>query len=518
MSPVVPPTSDPSPNEELVAYLDGELAPDESRAVEDRLANDPAYRQQLHELDQAWEALASLPVATVDDSFARTTIELACVAAEEDLSQQRVLDTLEDRSRTRWWVAAGAAALLMGFLMMRVFQSHRLHAELRDLPAIRQADALAVITDIDLLRKLAKAVPVEEFANEQAALNRETEEFAHINSAEYSDRASWIDSLTDLEKASWADRTRAYHESRLAQAERERQRKLTDAISDEPALQRTLVAFGQWLANHSPAEQDRIREVLRDQSVDQKIAEIQRRARQEHREKVWRLSPEDASKLREELLAFAEAKRADLLQGRPLLEPRRLTPNWGEEIMNQLVAKLSDQARAHWKSLHRREQRLQFGRWLREALQPKWGAAELEEFFASDRIPPDERQRLFDLPKAEMTSELESLFLRSCFGSGELQMLLREFGEGQRFPRFGANGDTPNRPGDGPPRLNPNGPPMGAPPGPEGHPRPGYRPQPSNRFDREPPHDPTRPPPHFDAPPPNGPFPPPQPRGNSEPI
>ena len=90
MSSVANPQSDPPNNDELVAYLDGELPPEECRVVEERLATDEEYRQQLRDLDQAWEALNALPAATVDDGFARTTIELACVQAEEDLTQQTV--------------------------------------------------------------------------------------------------------------------------------------------------------------------------------------------------------------------------------------------------------------------------------------------------------------------------------------------------------------------------------------------------------------------------------------------
>src|SRR5258705_11549465 len=87
MSSVTDPQPDPVADE-IVAYLDGELPPQDSRRVESRLATDEAYQQELHELDLAWEALDVLPTPTVDDGLARTTIELACVAAESDLSEQ----------------------------------------------------------------------------------------------------------------------------------------------------------------------------------------------------------------------------------------------------------------------------------------------------------------------------------------------------------------------------------------------------------------------------------------------
>src|SRR6476619_1696451 len=84
MSSVTDPQPDPAADE-IVAYLDGELPPQDCRRVESRLATDEEYRQELHELDRAWEALDVLPAPTVDDAFARTTIELACVAADCEL-------------------------------------------------------------------------------------------------------------------------------------------------------------------------------------------------------------------------------------------------------------------------------------------------------------------------------------------------------------------------------------------------------------------------------------------------
>ena len=90
--------------------------------MEDRLATDDEYRQQLRDLDQAWEALNALPTTAVDDGFARTTIELACVAAEEDLSQRTAQAAAENRGRMRWWIAAGVAAAVIAFVMVRALR------------------------------------------------------------------------------------------------------------------------------------------------------------------------------------------------------------------------------------------------------------------------------------------------------------------------------------------------------------------------------------------------------------
>src|SRR6478609_2746047 len=232
---------DSSNNDELVAYLDGELPPAECRAVEARLANDDAYRQQLRDLDQAWEALDTLPPATVDDSFARTTIELACVQAEEDLTQQKSLATVETRSRKRWWIAGGVAAAVVSFLMVRALAVHRNNMLLADLPAIQEAAVLSHVESIEFLRQLAKEVPLSDLKREKddVAFQRELENFRQANSASLAERRQWIESLSQEEKAVIADRARAFEDRRQSPANRidkDRLRQLVIEIQSEPAL------------------------------------------------------------------------------------------------------------------------------------------------------------------------------------------------------------------------------------------------------------------------------------------
>src|SRR5881394_3636280 len=131
MSSITNPQPDPAADE-IVAYLDGELAPQDCRRVESRLATDEEYRQELHELDRAWEALDVLPASTVDDGFAQTTIELACVAAEADLTEHTATAKAANRNRIWRWIAAGVAAGLFGFVAGRALVPHRNETLLAD--------------------------------------------------------------------------------------------------------------------------------------------------------------------------------------------------------------------------------------------------------------------------------------------------------------------------------------------------------------------------------------------------
>jgi hypothetical protein len=501
MSSLVNPQPEPPTNDELVAYLDGELAPDECRRVEDRLASDDEYRQQLRDLDQAWEALSALPTTAVDDGFARTTIELACVAAEEDLSQRTAQAAAENRGRKRWWISAGVAAAVMGFVMMRALAVHRNNAILADLPVIGQVNALAHVTDVDFLRRLSSAVPVDKLASDKPAYDRTLAEFTSANAATLDERRKWLNSLSAEQKADLADRSRAFEELLQNPQEKKRLRKLTNKIrgaEDAAKLQETLVAYGQWLSRHTAGEQEKIREDFQDLSPNQQIDAIQRRVQRENEQAARHLSPEDRAKLRNEIFELAKEERAKWLEKLPPGVDRNRIPNMdannvgpvlyilsealrndenSEATINRLLSKLSPATNEHWKRLSRWQwdkRRRQLSAWIHEAIQTKWGPEDLELFFVSDKLTNDQRQKLLDMPRSKMEAELERLYLKSELGVDERWQLMRELGDGGRGQRNGPGPPDGNRPGTG---RRPDGPP----------PDPRFRPdgQPGERFDRE---------------------------------
>ena len=80
------PNSSNADAELLTAYLDGELPDSDCIAVEKRLAEDTAFHQQMRELQSAWELLDSLPLATPDSQFVKTTIEMAIADTQQKKS------------------------------------------------------------------------------------------------------------------------------------------------------------------------------------------------------------------------------------------------------------------------------------------------------------------------------------------------------------------------------------------------------------------------------------------------
>lgn len=101
-------------NEQLSAYIDGELSPEETVALEQRLAADEKLRKRLAGLKNNWGLLESLPRENVSSRFTASTVEMVAIRATANNS----LDTstaIDWASRNPRWLFILAAALLAGF-------------------------------------------------------------------------------------------------------------------------------------------------------------------------------------------------------------------------------------------------------------------------------------------------------------------------------------------------------------------------------------------------------------------
>lgn len=145
---------DAGPDEELVAYLDGELAADEQVRVERRLADDPAFRARLAQLQRAWDLLDALQRSEADDSFTRTTVQLVALKAEGDVKAQQT----KARRRSGWlWAIGGAATTLSaiaGYLLLARSLDQPNRELVRDLPVIERIDEYRNAESVEFLREL----------------------------------------------------------------------------------------------------------------------------------------------------------------------------------------------------------------------------------------------------------------------------------------------------------------------------------------------------------------------------
>lgn len=140
--------------EELVAYLDGELDDEASERVIQRLRSDPHYRQKLNEMQAAWDLLDELPRVEPTDSFTQSTIEMIALTSEADaLSAEAKVE-----AKRHWSRLAIAATVLLAALLGYYFISQRLDRSnqqlVRDLPVIEKVDLYSAVDNLDFLREL----------------------------------------------------------------------------------------------------------------------------------------------------------------------------------------------------------------------------------------------------------------------------------------------------------------------------------------------------------------------------
>jgi hypothetical protein len=419
-----------------VAYLDGELPPEECRRVEERLASDADYRQQLRDLDQAWEALESLPSTNADDNFARTTIEMVTVAAEREVSDRAAAIAAVNRKRYWGWALAGIATAAVGFAAARMLLPSANRELLNNLPVIYQFDRLSQVEDVGIafLRGLPSTVSLDQLARDQVAVNRDLADLRSIAASTPQSRREWVENLSPEQKNTLAAQFARFEER--SPGEQKKLRDLEQAIRQAPdaeQLQKSLIAYDHWLSRRSSAEQ----EDLRAMPTDERLREIEFTVQRDDERAAAHLSAEDARKLREEIYEIYEDRRWDYerqwrrdpdtlprldgpmpMRAIMVLQWELRNDNRDDRTRERLIEQLSAEAQKTWNEIGERDRGRRWfllSWWIREAMQPKWGPEELEKFFAQE-LDNTERERLLSMDTDEMQAHLERLYLAHKFG------------------------------------------------------------------------------------------------------
>jgi anti-sigma factor RsiW len=148
------PTDSTIVEDELVAYLDGELSADDEARVIRRLTEDPAFQQRLAQLQKAWDLLDVLQKAEPDAEFTRSTVEM--VAVQHELEADNAQSAAQ-RRRVAWWLAGGTAAALSAFAGYWIVQNKLSEPErqfLQDFPVIQRVDQYRNADSVEFLKRL----------------------------------------------------------------------------------------------------------------------------------------------------------------------------------------------------------------------------------------------------------------------------------------------------------------------------------------------------------------------------
>ena len=290
--------------EEIVSYLDGELSGDESARVEQRLATDEDFRQELQSIDRAWSALDELPLETVEDRFAKTTMELVVQNAREEVEQKTMALPIQRRSQNFKKVLLIATAGLLGCLVFRVVWQNPNRPLLADLGVIQNVDIYSQFREVDFLRQINSEIPSEAWPTDSSLTT--TVGDASVFAASLDDPEVWLENLAEEERISLRAK---YNRFRVLPAEQqERLRKLHEDIrqdNDAKQLQQTMVRYQDWLGRLSASDQFELREL----SYQQRVKRIKRLLHQEAARKSLELTTEELKALFDAVTPLIEEKR-----------------------------------------------------------------------------------------------------------------------------------------------------------------------------------------------------------------
>jgi hypothetical protein len=279
-------------DEQLVAYLDGELDDATARDLEERLARDTQVRDRLRELSGSWDLLDALPRAMLDDKFARTTVEMVSLAASEDLANEQLRTA--GRKRRRWMLGAicALAAAMIGFAAF-MFAFPNPNAELlADLSLVENLDAYDAVDSVDFIRQLHAAGVFGDDVADMSARS-EGEQTAPAAEAAVDDldarreRLLAMDTTQKQELRRKFDRFQAFPEEKQGQL-----RELDRGLRSDPeaaGLLETLRQYHGWLLMHSPLE----RSDLQKMPADARLARIRQLKRDETDRLVVGLSDDE---------------------------------------------------------------------------------------------------------------------------------------------------------------------------------------------------------------------------------
>ncbi len=498
-------------DEELIAYLDGELDDAHARDVERRLADDATYRARLTRLQQVWDILDTLGRTEADENFTHSTMAMVAVRTEGEVEAK----VQAARRQQVWgWVAvAAAAALIMGTtysLAGRLFNREN-DALVRDLAVIERVDEYRNIDSIEFLHKLRQAglfagdVETSLEAGKNQPLLAPARESDFATSSELLAKLSIQEKEELLRKKERFDALAAAAPVEGQPDEQERLRKLHAELAAAPdveELDRILFRYSDWLKGLTSAQKGEVQDF--EQPMDKRIARIaeivhfqQSQRFREYLRESFPTQSEDLEKISAWLHKFVEKHEENIYEALDDRDRRRIRDindeqhrrralvmrlggTWGNRRMPfpkddellELVATLSDETRSELEKATDTKDRASRARELIGAAIfttsfPPASEEELLKFYS--QLPADKREFLDRLDSDQMQRQLRHMHRMAKYGAWGGSGRGRG-GEGRGGPGRGPgrDGPGPGRPNDGPP-----GPPPGEfppPPPPESPP------------------------------------------------
>lgn len=437
-----PPADDAaSLDEQLVAYLDGELDEETSRRIESQLASDANVRRRLQSLEHTWELLDDLDAAPVGEPFTRTTLEMVALAAGEDLAQSRIEMPRRLRRRRLQIASVFAAATALGFLGVWFFTPDPNRQLVDNLPVLEQFEEYRQTGNIGFLRQL----------RDEKLFLPKSSTTANVVVAKPEDAAARrrrIERMSPDEKAGLARIEERF--VKLTPEERQALRQLHDDLRNADAgeqeqLRAVMHGYCEWLKTLSSYSWAGLAEM----SSGERLQWVKERIKfEQSRDAMFRLSGKDAETVAawqqefvarhkddfRKLLKANEQKkvmtsdeeryRASLMRMLQAVSSGKLLPIMTDNDLSQLRGRLSETMRKQMEAKPPLEQWRMVMRWphfhgwrsgegvVRASLPNSFdeGLSERLADFFEKKLSPDQRDKLLVMPSDEMYRRLVQMY------------------------------------------------------------------------------------------------------------
>ena len=434
-------TNNPTPlDEELVAYLDGELDAEGARRIEALLASDQEVRRRLHSFERTWDLLDELDAAPAGEPFTQTTLEMVAIAARQEAEQDRA-DA--PRRRRRWLLTVSVsflAAAAAGFLAFAMHDPDR--ELLRNLPLLENLDEYRQVGSIEFLHKLRDEKLFSKDGVEPPKSETPDDEDVPSRRRRIMDMS--LDEKEQLLRSE--DRFRS-----LTPEERQSVRRLHEDLqsdSDRERLRAIMHDYYEWLKPLSPLRWAELAEMKPDQRVasvkklwqEEQRREGSRRPGRKDMEEVLKWIADCATQHEATLLAaLPEAQRKEfpkliklrqqtlfwlMWQRWQAAGPNNLPAMMTEEDLSRLRAKLSPVTRKRLEGKPPVEQSQLVVGWMRQGPWhpgedrrphgplPKDEDERIADFFEND-LSPEQRDQVLAMPGEEMLWRLQQMYYQT---------------------------------------------------------------------------------------------------------
>jgi hypothetical protein len=450
--------------EELVAYLDEELAPDHRARVEHRLAEDARYREKLRHMQKSWDMLDLLARSEPDEGFTRTTVAMVALKAKEATDVQK---ESSQRFITLFRLAVAAGTVACGLFAYSI-GSWLLSAPdrqlVQDLPVIEHLDEYTHAESVAYLKSLESLFGIQ---SRRAAADAESVAFLRSlegQSPFLPDEAEEADPVSATRKQETPQQRRErlknmtpqqkgvifQKSERFAAIPREQQehlRKLAAEIAASPQGDRLLhvmINYHEWLKSLGAKDQANVLSASPEDRLDI-IKEVQnRQATQRLKAVALDLSSQDIKAISDWLEIYVASHKREFTERLPpqfkaameslpekelvtrhvrgilwRLGRKELLPSPTEQELDTLTAVLSPKAQLMLAEAQTHEQKWHYAQEFILQVQvskryPRLSDEELRKFAAT--LKPEQREALENKTADEMKNALRDLYYRQKAG------------------------------------------------------------------------------------------------------